>query len=131
MTCKNLFYTLKPLFKSKSSTRNFSKFFSVAFIFRMVLIHLNNICLFLNCILTKNRTAYLRLLTELPKITKIAIFLFFCFPKLLFRCGNIKANPGLKYLSLTSCHWNLNGLTTHDSIKISLLQAYIIQHNLT
>ena len=27
------------------------------------------------------------------------------------------------------CHWNLNELTAHDSSKISLLQAYIIQHN--
>ena len=30
---------------------------------------------------------------------------------------------------LTFCHWNLNGLTAHNSIKISLLQAYITQHN--
>ena len=33
------------------------------------------------------------------------------------------------FSSLTFCHWNLNGLTAHDSIKISLLQAYILQHN--
>ena len=37
--------------------------------------------------------------------------------------------PGPKYSSLTFCHWNLNGLTAHDSIKISLLQAYVTQHN--
>ena len=34
-----------------------------------------------------------------------------------------------KYLSLTFCRCNLNGLTAHDSIKISLLQAHITQHN--
>ena len=69
------------------------------------------------------------MLTKLPKMTKIAIFLLFCLRNLLFRCGDIEANPGPKYSSLTFCHWNLNGLTAHDSIKISLLQAYITQHN--
>ena len=29
----------------------------------------------------------------------------------------------------TFCLWNLNGLTAHDSIKISLLQAYVTQHS--
>ena len=75
----------------------------------------------LNCIIT----SYLRMLTKLPKIAKITIFLVLCIPSLLFRCGDIEKNPGSKYLSLTFCHWNLNGLTDHDSIKISLLQAYV------
>ena len=30
---------------------------------------------------------------------------------------------------LSFCHWTLNGLAAHDSTKISLLQAYITQHN--
>ena len=83
----------------------------------------------MNCKLTKNATTYLRLLTKVSKITEIAIFLFLCIPYLLFRCSDIEANPGPKYSSLTFCHWNLNGLTAHDSIKISLLQTYITQHN--
>ena len=40
-----------------------------------------------------------------------------------------KLNPGPKYSSLTFYHWDLNGLTAPDSIKISLLQVYILQHN--
>ena len=48
---------------------------------------------------------------------------------LLSCCGDIEENLGPKYSSLTFCHWNLNGLTAYDSTKISLLQAYIIQHN--
>ena len=124
-----MFYALKPLLKSKSSTRNFSELFSLTFILRIILLHLNDVHLFFNCILLKNTTTYLRLLTKLPKMTKIAIFLFLCLRNLLFRCGDIEANPGPKYSSLTFCHWNLNGLTAHNSIKISLLQAYIIQHN--
>ena len=45
------------------------------------------------------------------------------------QCGVIEVNPGPKYSSLTFCHWNLNGLTTNDNIKISLLQAYVTQYN--
>ena len=30
---------------------------------------------------------------------------------------------------MTFCHWNLNGLTAHDNIKISLLQACVTQYN--
>ena len=61
----------------------------------------------------------------MPKIT---ILLFLCLLNLLFRCGDIKANPGPKYSSFTFCHWNLNELTAHDSMVL-LLQAYITQHN--
>ena len=124
-----MFYTLKPLLKSKSSTRNFSEFFSFILIFRITLLHHNNVRLSFNCKLTKNTTTYLRLLTKLPKMTKIVIFLFLCLPNLLFRCDDIEVNLGPKYSSLTFCHWNLNGLTAHDSIKILLLQVYITQHN--
>ena len=60
---------------------------------------------------------------------KFAIFLLFCLRNLFLRSGDIEANPGPKYSSLTFCHWNLNGLTAQNSIKISLLQAYITQHN--
>ena len=106
-----------------------SELFSLTFILRIVLLHLNDVYLFFNCILIKNITTYLQLLTKLSKMKKIAIFLLFSLRNLLFRCGDIEANPGPKYSSLTFCHWNLNGLTTHNSIKISLLQAYITQHN--
>ena len=69
------------------------------------------------------------MLTNFPEKAKITTFLVVCIPSLLFCCGDIEKNPGPKYLSLTFCHWNLNGLTAHDSIKISLLQAYVTQHN--
>ena len=69
------------------------------------------------------------MLTTVPKIAKITIFLVICIPSLHFRWVDIERNPGPKYSSLTFCHWNLEGLTAHDSIKISLLQAYVTQHN--
>ena len=116
-----MFYALKPLLKSKSITRNFSEFLSLTFIFRIILLHLSNVHQFFNCKLTKNATTYLRLLTKLQKMTKIAILSFLCLPSLLFRCGDIEANPGPKYSSLTFCHWNLNSLAAHGFIKISIL----------
>ena len=45
-------------------------------------------------------TSYL-MLTELPKIAEITLFLGLCIPSLLFRCGDIEKNPGPKYSSLT------------------------------
>ena len=63
------------------------------------------------------------------KIADITVFLLFFIQNLLSCCGDIEENPGTKYSSLTFCHWNLNGLTAHDSTKISLLQVYITQHN--
>ena len=54
--------------------------------------------------------------------------MFLCITNLLSQCGDIDTNPGPRFSSLTFCHWDLNSLTTHDSIKISLLQAYITQH---
>ena len=80
-------------------------------------------------VLNSIMTSYLRMLTELSKIAEITLFLGLCIPSLLFRCGDIEKNPGPKYSSLTFCHWNLNGLTAHDSIKVSLFQAYVTQHN--
>ena len=62
-------------------------------------------------------------------IADITVFLLFFIQNLPCCCGDIEENPGPKYLSLTFCHWNLNGLTAHDSTKISLLQAYITQRN--
>ena len=64
------------------------------------------------------------------KIADITVFLLFFIQKnLLSCCGDIEENPRPKYSSLTFCHWNLNGLTAHDSTIISSLQAYITQHN--
>ena len=62
-------------------------------------------------------------------MVKVIILVFLCLSNLLICCGDIEKDPGPKYSSLKFCHWNFNGLTAHDSIKISLLQAYIIHNN--
>ena len=41
--------------------------------------------------------------------------------------GDIDINPGPKHTSkasLSICHWNLNSISAHNSIKLSLLRAY-------
>ena len=66
--------------------------------------------------LIKNIPASFRL--RFLKIADITVFLLFFIQNLLSCCGDIEENPGPKYPSLTFCHWNLNGLTAHDSTKI-------------
>ena len=119
------FYALKTLLQYKSKTRKVSfsfqtvhfLFLALPYIFKSIL---NNFHYFFNCMVTKNMS----LITKLTKI-----FLFICIVNLLCACDDIETSPGPKYSSLTFCHWNSNGLTASDSIKISLLQAYILQHN--
>ena len=62
-------------------------------------------------------------------MVKVIILLSLCLADLLLCCGDIEKHPGPKYSPLKFCHSNLNGLTAHDSIKISLLQTCIIQNN--
>ena len=60
-------------------------------------------------------------------MVKTIRFLSLCLD-LLMQCGDIEVNPAPKYLSLTSRHCGLIGLTAHNNIKISLLQAYVTQY---
>ena len=121
-----VFYSLKAIIAKKLNTRKLHySHISLLLFFYFITIHLCNFLSVLNCIMT----SCLRMLTELPKIAEITLFLGFCIPSLLFRCGDNEKKPGPTYSSLIFCHWNLNGLTAHDSIKISLLQAYVTQHN--
>ena len=64
-----------------------------------------------------------------PQIADLPKFLLFFIQNLLSCCDNIEENPEPKYSSPTFCYWNLNGLTAHDSTKISLIQAYITYYN--
>ena len=66
--------------------------------------------------------------------TYVLFYLFFdtIFWKILklVNSGDIETNPGLrKFSTIKFCHWNLNGLATHDFIKVPLLEAFISTHN--
>ena len=96
----------------------------------VIILHFTNVQYVLDRVLTKKSAkSYLCSITKLSKVMKTTIFLSLCISNLLMQCGDIETNPGPKYSSLTFCHWNLNGLTAHDNIKISLLQAYVTQYN--
>ena len=46
------------------------------------------------------------------------------------RSGNIEKNPGPKPSQRFSvCHGNLNSISAHNFLKLSLLRAYITVHN--
>ena len=106
-----------------------NKFFTHIFL-NVIKLHLTNVQHVLDRVLTKKSAkSFLCSITKLPKMVKTTIFLSLCISNLLMQCGDIEVNPGPKYSSLTFCHWNLNGLTAHDNIKISLLQAYVTQYN--
>ena len=46
--------------------------------------------------------------------------------------GDIEKNPGAKpnlCQSFSVCHWNLNSISAHNFLKLSLLRAYTTAHN--
>ena len=48
--------------------------------------------------------------------------------------GDIESNPGPAQKNqnklFSICHWNLNGITAHGYVKVSLLKAYITAQNM-
>ena len=54
------------------------------------------------------------------------------FSSLLICAGDIELNPGPRKnntsYNFSFCHWNLNSIAAHDFWKLSLLEAYNIQH---
>ena len=50
---------------------------------------------------------------------------------LILLSADVELNPGPKRVSnsnISICHWNLNSLSAHNYIKLSLLKAYIAIH---
>ena len=55
---------------------------------------------------------------KILKLIILSVYLFL----LILQSGDIEKNPGPSQNNI--CHWNMNGITTHNYIKLSLLQAY-------
>ena len=124
-----IFCTQKSLHKSKPTTKNIS-YLDLFLIYWNYFVTFNlNIIHFDNILSNKSLNFYSSFVAKISKKIKITTFLFLCALNILIQCGDVETNPGPKYSSLKFCHWNLNGITAHDSIKVSLLQAYITQHN--
>ena len=50
---------------------------------------------------------------------------------LILLSGDVEINPGPTRnpkASLSICHWNLNGISAHNYIKLCLLRAYLVLH---
>ena len=129
----SIFNSSKPLFKTKIKNRGMLQFllhhtvYSLYLFLTFILIMQVNNLYQVSSRLIQIISASFQL--RFFKIADITVFLLFFIQNLLSCCRDIEENPGPKYSSLTFCYWNLNGLTAHDSTKISLLQAYITQHN--
>ena len=63
-----------------------------------------------------------------PLFSCCAFFRFTFLLLILFVCGDIHLDPGLKrircFYNFSICHWNLNSITAHNHGKINLLKSY-------
>ena len=73
---------------------------------------------------------------KLPKLLLLihyilVIYSFNLHHLLLLRSGDTEINPDpMKSSRLNFCHWNLNGIATHDFVKVTLLEAFIKANNI-
>ena len=75
--------------------------------------------------------AVAKFLTRYCLFFQICIFLPFI-ERALIIAGDIETNPGPEDLikqNISLCHWNLNGISTNNYIKMSLLEAYNAVHD--
>ena len=80
----------------------------------------------------KSRTifGYLHILLHINLIFLYANHFWF-FKTALKLSGDVEENPGPKPSSSQSfsiCHWNMNSISAHNYIKLSLLRAYVSTH---
>ena len=78
---------------------------------------------------TKIKTIYWSVLITFLILIVIMFIQFIRVHALLIRqSGDIEMNPGPKpnpCHSFSRCHWNLNSLTAHNYLKVSLLRVYV------
>ena len=59
----------------------------------------------------------------------ISLVINFAFKLLLILCGDAEVKPGPgHWTSLSFCHWNLDSISAHDFVKVSLLAAHNAIH---
>ena len=109
--------------------------FHLYFFLNVIILYLTNVQHLLDRVLTEKLAKYyLCLITKLPKMVKIVIFLRFCVSDLLMQYGGIEINPGLKYSSLSFCQWSFNclnaitcaiqGTNTPQKMKFSIKEFF-------
>ena len=108
-------------------------FLSILLTFIMFLLFFKSFCF--TILLRKNIKIMNILLLRIIHIYALATYVFHIWLYLILteRSGDIEHNPGPKSNSSESfsiCHWNLNSISAHNFIKISLLKTYIATHKL-
>ena len=82
----------------------------------------------LNSFHTKIKISWSVLITFLILIVIMFIWFIWVHALLIRQSGDIETNPGPKpnpCHSFSICHWNLNSLTAHNYLKVSLLRAHV------
>ena len=94
-----------------------------------LILSLSSTLLKLNSFHTKIKTIYWSVLITFLILIVIMFIQFIWVHALLIRqSGDTEMNPGPKpnpCHSFSICHWNLNSLTAHNYLKVSLLRAYV------
>ena len=121
---------------NNQSFQNCSNFILVSVIF-ICLVYLFTLIVYLESSLSyivrvKSRTicGYLHILLHISLIFLYANHFWF-FKIAVKLSGDVEENPGPKPSSSQSfsiCHWNLNSISAHNYMKLSLLRAYLSTH---
>ena len=91
------------------------------------------VCFCLIVLFRKNNKTINLLVNKILSIYMLSTYLFHVWLCLILtkRSGDIEQNPGPKPSScqrFSICHWNLNSISAHNFIKLSLLRPYIAIH---
>ena len=110
-----------------------SAFPSILLAFIMFLLFSKSFCF--TILLGKNIKIMDILLLRIIHIYALATYVFHIWLYLILikRSGDCEQNPGPKsnsFQGFSICHWNLNSISAHNFIKISLLKTYIATHKL-
>ena len=107
---------------------------SIASVYFAILINfctsLPIVCFCLIVLFRKNNKTINLLVNKILSIYMLSTYLFHVWLCLILtkRSGDIEQNPGPKPSScqrFSICHWNLNSISAHNFIKLSLLRPYI------
>ena len=92
--------------------------------------HLKSSLSYIASIKSSTICGYLHLFLHISLIFLYANHFWF-FKIAVKRSGDVEENPGRKPSSSQSfsiCHWNLNTISAHNYMKLSLLRAYLSTH---
>ena len=120
-------------FSSRLHSKNIYISISIRILDVLPIASTSSVCFCFAILLRKNIKIMNILLLRIIHIYALATYVFHIWLYLILtkRSGDIKQKLGPKSNSSQSfsiCHWNLNSISAHNFIKISLLKTYIATH---